>query len=384
MAHPGATGSPTTDLQLGGAVFNPPIAKRLATSLQFPIGASVTLRFLPALMPGSKSSPRTRSPSAISIRPVHRVRNSALLVIDNAPLQRAAWAEFHAARKRHDKAAGDLHRHEQIDVPEYETWLHRTFPVMISTLRELHQEVLTKARQVQSVQALASLTGRSVKKLWREQKEYEANPEAYDDPPHPDRDDEGDDRQRPPDEDFFGEDRSGRDSHRSYRQSFEPERPPAPSATVMRQAKTIYRRLVQHLHPDRGGAFTPSRKRLWHEIQQAWAARDVDWLSRLEIEWETANEVLGPNSPLSRLRRAIEELHAARRDTEKKLRAYRGSSQWRFTLSERKRATLHRKIEANFAHDLEFLERQRAYLNATIAAWESARPERVRRRQADG
>ena len=258
---------------------------------------------------------------------------------------------------------------------------------MITTLRELHQEVLTKARQVQSVQALASLTGRSVKKLWREQQEYEADPEAYDDTTNPGRSDEdadeGDSRRPPPNEDFFGDDRSGRESHRGYRQSFEPERPPTAPPTVLRQAKAIYRRLVQHLHPDRGGEFTPVRKRLWHEIQQAWAARDVDWLSRLEIEWETANEVLGPNSPLSRLRRAIEELHAARRDTERKLREYRGSSQWRFTLSERKRTTLHRKIAANFEHDLDFLQRQRAYLNATIAAWESARPERVRRRQTD-
>ena len=97
---------------------------------------------------------------------------------------------------------------------------------------------------------------------------------------------------------------------------------------------------------------------------------DTDWLSRLEIEWETANEVIGPTSPLSRLRLAIEELHAARRDAERKLRDYRLSPQWRFTRNEKNRAQLHRRIEMNFAHDIEFLQRQLDHLNRTIAAWE--------------
>ena len=32
-----------------------------------------------------------------------------LVVIDEAPLKRAAWAELHAVRKRQEKAARDLH-----------------------------------------------------------------------------------------------------------------------------------------------------------------------------------------------------------------------------------------------------------------------------------
>lgn len=304
------------------------------------------------------------------------------MVIDSAPLQRAAWAEFHAARKRHDKAARDLHRHEQVDVPAYDAWLHRTFPVMITTLRELHEEVFTKGRQVEAVQAMSAITGRSPKKLWKEQKAYEANPEGFD---RPSGDDEGGakQRRRPTEDDFFGEEddsfsREAEDFFRGFGQEQAPDR----NAPATVEAKTIYRRLVQLLHPDRGGEFTPVRKRLWHEVQQAWAARDSDWLSRIEIEWETANDVLGPTSPLSRLRRAIEELHAARRDTERKLRAYRSSIPWRFTLTENKRAALHRRTEANFEHDIDFLRRQLAYLNATIAAWESTRSVRPRRSRA--
>ena len=256
---------------------------------------------------------------------------------------------------------------------------------MITTLRELHEEVFTKGRKVEAVQAMSAITGRSPKKLWKEQKAYEANPEAFDRPPD---EDEGGakDRRRSADDDFFGEeddpDSFSREAEDFFRHGFTREQAPDRNAPATIEAKTIYRRLVQHLHPYRGGEFTPVRKRLWHEVQQAWAARDTDWLSRIEIEWETANDVLGPTSPLSRLRRAIEELHAARRDTERKLRVYRSSIPWRFTLTENKRAALHRRTEANFEHDLEFLRRQLAYLNATIAAWESVRPVRPRRSRA--
>ncbi len=344
-------------------------------------------------------APRGRR--ATPARPaVSHTRCRTLLIIDNRPLQNAAWSEFHAARKRAEKAARDLHRHEQTDTVAYQAWLHGTFPVLVTTLRELHEQVTTKARQVDSVQWMAALTGRSLKKLWRELKEREANPGAFEDEPDPGPDADSahprsrtsadDDDFDPFGDDFFnglfgegpgepftGPGRSPGGSHNDADEHSVPSRRrPAPPTNV--EARDLYRRLVQHLHPDRGGDWTPARERLWHEVQQAWAARDVDWLSRLEIDWETANDTLRPDSSLSRLRRAIAELHAARRDTERKLRDYRRSFAWRFTDSEKKRPQLHRRVETDLNEDLIALQRQLAYLNATIAAWEALQPKRRR------
>lgn len=311
-----------------------------------------------------------------------------LLLIDNRPLQRAAWAEFHAARKRLEKASGELHRHEEVDMPAYESWLHRTFPTMITKLRQLGEEVFLKGQQVHSVQAMNYLTGRSLKKLWRDLKDREAHPEAYkDDPSEKEGMDQDfvDDDENDPWETLFGENGDGRakqadtsqKSKQSTSQRDEAETASRASAGPAAQAaKDVYRRLVQRLHPDRGGEWTPARQRLWHQVQQAWATGDVDWLIRLEVEWETANDLLGPSSPLSRLRIAIDELHAARRDIERKLRDYRGSFSWRFTLSEKNRHLLHRRTEENFRHDLRYLQSQLDYLNATIAAWERPRSSR--------
>jgi hypothetical protein len=272
------------------------------------------------------------------------------MVIDHERLQSAAWAEFHTARKRLDKTTRDLHRHEEIDIPEYETWLHRTFPLFVTKLRELHAEVSAKALKVRAVQAQALYSGGSLKRLWRQQKERDANPEPVREAGESSADDRA----------------GGSRRYEAHPDDFERSTKPTPTAG----AREIYRRLVQRLHPDRGGEWTATRERLWHEVQEAWNSANTDWLSRLEIEWETAHEVIGPTSPLSRLRAAIEELHAARRDAERKLREYRQSPQWRFTRNEKNRADLHWRTESNFAHDIQFLQRQLDHLNRTIAAWE--------------
>jgi hypothetical protein len=289
---------------------------------------------------------------------------AALMVIDHERLQGAAWAEFHTAQKRLEKTARDLHRHEEVDVPAYNAWLHRTFPLQVTMLRELSAEVTAKSRKVRAVQFEATYAGGSLKRLWRQHKEREADPEKFE-------------ARHPREADAHA--RSESERHAATPEDFEHASAPARSP----MARDIYRRLVQRLHPDRGGQWTATRERLWHEVQDAWAAANTDWLARLEIEWEAAHEAIGPKSPLSRLRRAIEELHSARRDAERKLREYRTSPPWRFTRNEKNREQLHQRTEDNFAHDLDILRRQLEYLNRTIAAWEDdwTRPDSSRKQR---
>jgi hypothetical protein len=293
------------------------------------------------------------------------------MTINNRPLQRTAWDAFHTARKRLDKISRDLRRHEDTDAPAYQSWLHLTFPQLVTDLRQLHSEVALKQHQIATVQYLAAISGRSLKKVWKEFQENLANPKA----PEPDTDDEapprsarGQQNDHADNDDDFGNDDSfgNRDDDDGS--------PESDAASPTPDARDIYRRLVQHLHPDRGGEWTPARERLWHEVQQAWAARDADWLARLEINWETANNLLSADSSLDRLRTAIAELRAAHRDIDRKLHDYRRAMSWRFTLSEKKRPQLHRRVETELQGERAYFQRQLDHLNATIAAWEDPLP----------
>src|SRR5688572_1870962 len=190
------------------------------------IGLPGRVRFVPAAMAKSfKASARLRAREGVGR--THAATGGALMVIDHARLQSAAWAEFHTVRKRLEKTARDLHRHEEIDIPAYEKWLHRTFPIQITTLRELHAEVSAKAQKIRTVQAQAMYSGGSLKRLWRQQKEREATPEP------------------PPDEnerDSANQERTnGRRRYEARPEDFEAARGPAPTA----DAREIYRRLVQ-------------------------------------------------------------------------------------------------------------------------------------------
>ena len=305
--------------------------------------------FLPVAMAGLNGVSRRRRTN-VSTRSARRTvdhSRSALVIIDQRPLQRAAWAKLHTARKRLEKAARDLHRHEEIDSPAYHSWLHRTFPLLVTTLRELQDALLSKMARIERVQAMSFLSGRSIKRLWREERQREVDPASA------------------------GEGRAFDDwEEDSPRDEAAPDNPSTPQPARSQTARDIYRRLVQRLHPDHVGEWTAHLEHLWHEVQQAWSAGDTDWLARLEVEWEASHEILGPTSPLGRLYRAIEELDAARRDTERKLRDYRDSPAWRFTLTEKKRATLHARVEAGMQADIAALRRELKPIDAMIAAWE--------------
>ena len=271
-----------------------------------------------------------------------------MLVIDDQRLRDEAWTEFQALQRRLEEATRELHQHEETDVPAFEAWKHRTFPLHLTALRELEREVFTKAGRVHEAEARAAHTGRSVKRVWQEAQAARATPAADRPRPAEDEEQETSRRRQARLEDFF----------------------PEPAPKPAKAARDLYRRLVQRLHPDHGGEWTPARQHLWHEVQAAWDSGDVDWLARLEVEWETAHAVLGPRSALSRLRAAIEELHAAERDLEHKFAAYRRSPAWHFTRTRGDRKELARRVEAQLGRDYRGLRGQLRELNATIELWE--------------
>lgn len=271
-----------------------------------------------------------------------------MLVIDDQRLRDEAWRAFQELQRRLEEASRELHEHEEVDVPAFEAWKHRTFPLHLTALRELEREVFTKAQRVHEVEARAAHTGRSVKRVWQEAREGRATPATERPRAADDEEEQPPPRRQARLEDFF----------------------PEPGPKPARAARDIYRRLVQRLHPDHSGEWTPARQQLWHQVQAAWQAGDVDWLARLEVEWEAAHDVLGRHAPLSRLRAAVEELHAAERDLEHKFDLYHRSPAWHFTRTDGDRKALERRVETQLGRDYRALRGELRELNATIELWE--------------
>lgn len=317
-----------------------------------------------------------------------RTRDRRLLVIDNRPLQEAAWASLRRARQRLEKATKDLHRHEEIDEPAFRSWVGATFPELVNAVRELSLGVETKRRLVEAVSSEAFFSGRSEAAVWREWQKHGGGPP----PPLPDdlEPETAEDDWGPPPEfprDFpprGGRDEGFEDFMRLFNGEISAEEylkrdhglldrfgaslPPAPP---IEDARAIYRRLVQHLHPDRGGEWTPARAQLWDQLQQAWDHRDADWLARLEVEWEARADLLNANSALGRLLAAVEEIDAARRDADRKVRVYRKSVSWRFSLQPVADA-LRVKMDRLLRADAGMLREQLEDLELAVANWERA------------
>jgi len=322
-----------------------------------------------------------RRPSRQAIPPPRQSRILTLMVVDNVPLKSAAWARLELARKRLTKATADLHRHEKEDEPAYRSWMFATCPALLSEIRDLNAQCEGKSALIADVEAQARRQGRPAAVIWQACKAQLTSvgkegfqAEASEDDENEDDGDEEEAAKQATDEmieEFLRdagidplspEAEMMRDLGQAF---FHPPGAREPS----RDAKEIYRRLVQRLHPDRGGPWSSEREALWHEVQRAWDAQDADWLARLEAELEIAAETLTPESDLGRLAEALRQIEAARRDTERKLRRYRKSPAWRFTLESRRPGEVEALV-STLRTERDQLKLHLDNLNAVFARWE--------------
>jgi hypothetical protein len=339
--------------------------------------------------------PRRHSAALVRSRTTRSSNRCRILIlVDNAALQAAAWKRLSAAQKKLEKATHELHRFEQEDQPAFQRWLQQTFPQMISELRELAMQFAAKSAMVDDVEREAWATGRTPTQVWRRRKDREASGESAD--LFEESEDEADWFERQIDEAFeaeFAEEfgdifrQHGIDPNsddpavREFVEFVSQHQPAAPSA----DAKAIYRRLVQRLHPDSGGEWTRKREALWHEVQRAWEAQDADWLARLEAELDVAEETLGPASPVGRLYDALREIDIARRQAERTVAEYRKLPPWKFSLITPN--FLHRqKHGAALRMELEEMKLRLAELERMISGWERSakrrKPTKVARRRS--
>jgi len=120
--------------------------------------------------------------------------------------------------------------------------------------------------------------------------------------------------------------------------------------------KALKRELAFALHPDQDGGDDPEKLALWHQVQEAVAARDVDRLEVIQAHLHMLTGEVSPKTPVSRLQALTNMYRESRNALRRRIRKLRQSPEWGFrALDETARAALRERL-----HREVLAERRRA------------------------
>jgi hypothetical protein len=134
-----------------------------------------------------------------------------------------------------------------------------------------------------------------------------------------------------------------------------PEAHPAPSrasASPASRIKTLYRELVRELHPDHNGKQTAATASLWHQLQEAYAANDLETLEAIAGRVHLAHPEKKHAVAVSVLLRTVEQLKSSLHGLQKQIRRAKKHPAWEF--------------DATSKRTLDFAKRRRREIQAAI------------------
>jgi hypothetical protein len=94
--------------------------------------------------------------------------------------------------------------------------------------------------------------------------------------------------------------------------------------------KALYRQLVRELHPDHNPEQTPEAASLWHQVQTAYAAKDIETLEAIVGRTHLAHPEKKASLTVSVLLRIVEQLESALHGLNKRIRQVRKHPAWQF------------------------------------------------------
>jgi len=312
---------------------------------------------------------------------------------------------------RVEQARREWKRFEREDQPAFARWMAATFGALLTRLRDLEAQTLEKESLVAMIQTEIMFTGERPHRAYQRVMKSRANPqpeaETERDPfnpspgDRPEFEESGDPSEREgremfeevlrgfmgldPDElDEAEYDRMFRDFKQRVFGDSGPEAPPPsarrPEAEPPKEArvKELYRVLVRRLHPDSRADNDASVSALWHEVQEAYQAGNLDRLEMLVALTDLESNQTGPHTTLFQLKAALAELGRSLRALQKSLRAARQDHAWNFARTSdhtQLQNRLQREMESSQAEQQARLE----HLERLLALWSTPPPSRKRK-----
>ena len=319
-----------------------------------------------------------------------RTRIRALVLIDDEPIRREALADYLALEREAATLRAQIERFETVDIPAYERWDANTFGPLLTELREVSAKLGEKQRLLYAIEDEMLWSNcsriaayRRVMKLINEppteadeERDFSRDRERTDDPEDPDfAGDAGGmfgGSDLPPGVSAADFDRMSAAEKRQFRALFEtmaelyeamtgqpapsleealandrerrngdgnprhtPPRSTAPAQPAASRGadriKELYRKVVRQLHPDANGEFAPRERELWHEVQAAYQARDLERLEAVAARVEIGGDATASSrTSVGVLLRITRELRDALQSVRRQLGMARKQPAWRF------------------------------------------------------
>ena len=335
---------------------------------------------------------------------------SVIVLLDQEPLRATVAADCTSAMARLDQVRAGWHRFERKDKPAFVRWRAREFGALLSTAREVEEQIRDAQTLVHEVEMEMRRIFQDAHSAYQRVMFRRENPsEATAEEAEFSQDRNGAKRKV---SDFEKEalfqewvksalgtnpDKMDDDAYSTSFEAFKshmfrgaPEEPPSPNVPRRRphrrvaeaeeekkeeavavdaRVRELYRRLVRRLHPDLRADGSTAVSALWHEVQEAYLASDV---ARLEILLALsdieANRMA--DQTLSQLHAVRAELQRALRALEKSLREAEAEDAWDFALTG-PNTDLQVRVERQLKSDLAARTQRLDLFTRTIAEWAS-------------
>jgi len=364
--------------------------------------------------------PRPRAPKKNRSTPASRgtSHTRSIILVDQTALRRKTSRECIRLMARVEKARTEWTHFEQKDLPAFARWMAALFGPLMTRSRELSDLIREKEYLIAEVEEESWATHSPHHLAYRRVMYRREHPQPEYRPPggpgHDHNPDAGFDSGGPPDEvelemlfDELLRNLGVNPDHMSnsaYKQLFEEfknkfgpspqssgpppfhgnhDSPPSASRTPPSQhakharIKEIYRILVRRLHPDLRADGDAAVSSIWHEVQEAYGAGDLDRLETLLALTDIKSNQAGDHTSLSQMHAVLEELARNLRALQKSLRQARKDDAWNFSRSN-DRTTLETNLRHKLETELEDQQRRLQDLEALIRDWSRPRNERAK------
>jgi hypothetical protein len=377
-----------------------------------------------------KKGKRRRSPpfSAAPPKPAP-VTDRRIIALDDGPLRKRAATACQREMAKLDEARAELGRFKQEDRPAFARWMAARFGPLLTEIRDNARLIEERESLIEEVELEMIFSDHcNPSRAFAAVQKRRENGESADDFPEADApgatsqgghgagEDKSEDVLHPgdaPDIEFSAEERaeifedflrsfSGIDPKRldkaQYAKMFAafeadmlgenaPGGPPEAAAAVKSTAageeariKEIYRMLVRRLHPDLRADAQTAVAMIWHEVQEAYQARNLERLETLLALTEVHGGANRGQASLSQMRTALAELRRAFRALRRSISDAKRDPAWGFCQAG-SRAGLETRVRRELEGSLAEQRWVLADLQSTLTQWSSSRPASARKQK---